>query len=54
MDALVNTVRSVFNMCGTSLVSFTQTILDYPYLMIGLSLMLIGAGVSFLKRLIRV
>lgn len=54
MDTLFSTMASMFEAVFSSLGAFLNLIVANPYLLIGVSLMLIGAGVSFLKRLIRV
>lgn len=54
LQALTSTVDSLGTLIIELIGDFISLIIANPYLMIGVSLMLIGAGVSFLKRLIRV
>lgn len=54
MGSLSLTFTYILVAMFASISSFISTILSNPYLMIGVVLMIIGAGVSFLKRLNRV
>lgn len=54
LTVLLSTLSEVLEVIITSMTSFIELIISQPYLLIGVVLMLIGAAVSFLKRLIRV
>lgn len=55
LSEVLAVVTALFNFIFTTAIpDVIETIVGNPFLLIGLGLMLIGASVSFVKRLIRV